>query len=126
MNTFVTDMNKFIHSVLKNKCPHCGQGNFFETNNMYNLRTFDHMNKSCSNCGMDFRQEPGFYFGAAIMSYALQAVFLLLTYLVLQVLIELPFWYFLAAFSILLIVLLPFTFRISRLLWINMLGTRPK
>lgn len=119
-------MNKFLFSVIKNKCPHCGQGDFFVPGHMFNPRTFDRMNKECSNCRMDFRQEPGFYFGAAIMSYALQAVMLLLSYILFQVLVEIPFWYFLGLFSGLLILLLPFTFRISRLLWINMLGTRPK
>ena len=118
-------MNKFVYSIVKNKCPNCGEGNFFESNSMFNPKTFDKMNKFCSKCSMDFRQEPGFYFGAAIMSYVIQAVLLGLTYIFLQVLVELPFWYFLGAFSTLLIVLLPFTFRISRLLWINMLGTRP-
>ena len=118
-------MNKFIYSVVKNKCPHCGKGDFFVPGGMFRFSTFDKMNKCCSECGMNFRQEPGFYFGAAIMSYILQAVLLLLTYLVFQLLGEIPFWYFLGVFSSLLILLLPFTFRISRLLWINMLGTRP-
>lgn len=75
---------------------------------------------------MDFRQEPGFYLGAAILSYAMQAVFLLGAYLLLQVLIVLPFWYFLGAFSVLLVLLLPFTFRTSRLLWINIMGKKPQ
>jgi uncharacterized protein (DUF983 family) len=119
-------MNKFISSVVKNKCPNCLGDNFFVYNNIYSFSKFDKMNQACTKCGMDFRQEPGFYFGAAIMSYAMQAVLLLISYLMLQVLIELPFWYFLGTFSVLLIVLMPFTFRISRLLWINILGTRPK
>src|SRR3954466_6307205 len=103
-------MNKFLHSILKNRCPNCGEGKFFVSDRMYNLRTFDRMNNTCSNCGMDFRQEPGFYLGAAIMSYVMQAVLLFLTYLVFQVLLELSFWYFLGVFSVLLIVLMPFTF----------------
>ncbi len=119
-------MNKFISGVVRNKCPHCGKGDFFVPGGMFKFSTFDKMNKNCENCGMDFRQEPGFYFGAAIMSYAIQAVLLLLTYIFLQVLVEIPFWYFLAVFSTLLILLVPFTFRISRLLWISMLGNRPK
>lgn len=93
---------------------------------MYSFRTFDKMNKACPSCGMDFRQEPGFYLGAAIISYAMQAFFLLIAYLVLQVMIELPFWYFVGVFSLLLILLVPFTFRISRLLWINIMGNKPK
>ena len=119
-------MNKFIYSVVKNKCPNCGKGDFFISGNMYNIGKFEKMNNSCPNCGMDFRQEPGFYLGAAIMSYAMQAGLLFLTYLLLQVVIEIPFWYFLAIFSVILILLVPFTFRISRLLWINIMGTKPK
>jgi uncharacterized protein (DUF983 family) len=119
-------MNSFVHSVVHNKCPNCGEGDFFEYRTLFNWYTFDKMHKSCSKCGMDFRQEPGFYFGAAIMSYVIQAVLLGLTFVVLQVIVEIPFWYFLGAFTTLLIVLVPFTFRLSRLLWINMLGTRPK
>ncbi len=118
-------MNKFISSVVKNKCPNCLEGDFFISRNMYNLASFEKLHNKCTNCGMSFRQEPGFYLGAAIMSYAMQAGLLFLTYFFLQVVIVLSFWYFVAAFTVLLILLVPFTFRISRLLWINMLGTRP-
>ena len=119
-------MNKFIYSVVKNKCPNCLEGNFFICDNPYNLRKFDDMNNRCPKCGMDFKQEPGFYLGAAIVSYGLQAGLLFLTYFFLQVLIEMNFWYFVGAFALELILLVPLTFRISRLLWINMLGTKPK
>ncbi|MFI5164050.1 MAG: DUF983 domain-containing protein [Bacteroidia bacterium] len=118
--------NKIFYSVLKNKCPNCLKGNFFSYNNVYSFSKFDVMNNKCPKCGMDFRQEPGFYLGAAIVSYALQAALLFLTYLLLQVMVQLSFWYFVAAFSIELILLAPLTFRISRLVWINMLGTKPK
>ena len=119
-------MNKFVSSVAKNKCPNCGKGNFFICDNPYNLGKFSDMNNNCPNCGMDFRQEPGFYLGAAIVSYAMQAGLLFLTYFFFQVLVEINFWYFVAFFAIELILLVPLTFRISRLLWINMLGTKPK
>jgi uncharacterized protein (DUF983 family) len=119
-------MNKFITSVTKNKCPNCLEGNFFVHNNMYSFSKFDKMNNECPKCGMSFRQEPGFYLGAAIVSYAMQAALLFLTYFFFQVLVEVPFWYFVGIFSALLILLVPFTFRISRLLWINMLGKKPK
>lgn len=118
-------MNRFFVSVVKNKCPNCLEGSFFVHNNFYSFSKFDKMNKECPNCRMDFRQEPGFYFGAAIVSYAMQAVMLFFTFLLFQVLVELPFWYFVGVFSALLIVLIPFTFRISRLIWINMMGKRP-
>ena len=119
-------MTKFLHSVLNNKCPHCGEGNFFIVNNPFNIRRFDDMNKKCPHCGMDFMQEPGFYFGAAITSYVLQVFVVFLTYLFLQIIIEIDFFAFVGIVAGLLILLIPVTFRTSRLLWINMLGTKPK
>lgn len=119
-------MNSFLHSVIKNKCPNCLKGNFFIINNPYNLRKFDEMNKRCPVCETDFRQGPGFYLGAAITSYALQVVVVFTTYFFLQVIIEIKFFYFVGVVALLLILLIPVTFRISRLLWINMLGTKPK
>jgi|ERR1051326_3602535 uncharacterized protein (DUF983 family) len=116
----------FVASVLQNKCPNCAEGNFFETNNPYNLKKFAAMNKSCPVCGMDFIQEPGFYFGAAIMSYVLQVGVIFILFAFFQFMIEIPIWYFIALLSGILILLAPLTFRISRLLWINMLGKKPE
>ena len=119
-------MNTFFSSVAKNKCPNCLEGNFFVVNNPYNFRKFDDMHKECPKCGMDFRQEPGFYFGAAMMSYVLQVMVVFTTYLFLQIIWEINFFYFVGAVTALLILLMPITFRVSRLLWINALVTKPK
>ena len=120
------EINKVVTSVLGNKCPACLKGNFFIYQNPYNLKTFTDMNKSCTNCGMDFIQEPGFYFGAAIISYILQALILFLTFIILQVVIELPVWHFIGCVAGILILALPITFRTSRLGWINLMGNFPK
>jgi uncharacterized protein (DUF983 family) len=119
-------MNKNIQSVLSNKCPNCLKGDYFITKNPFNLKDFEKMHPQCTHCGMDFKQEPGFYFGGAIVSYALQALVLLLFYVLFQVMIETPLPYFLTAFAILLVVLLPITFRLSRIIWINAMGTKPE
>lgn len=113
-------------SVTGNKCPHCLQGDFFLSRNPYNLKKLGDMHNTCTHCGMDFRQEPGFYLGAAIMSYALQVIMVCASYLIFQVLIEMKFEYFIILIAALLILLAPVTFRISRILWINLLGSRPK
>ncbi len=78
-------MNKMIVSTFTNTCPNCLQGKFFVSDKIFSFKTFDKMNKECEACHMDFKQEPGFYFGGAIMSYAIQAVLLLITYVFLQV-----------------------------------------
>ena len=57
-------------AVLLNKCPQCFEGNLF-THKAYNLRNLSGMPPNCPICAEDFAREPGFYFGAAYVSYAL-------------------------------------------------------
>lgn len=64
-----------ISVVFNYKCPQCHEGDMFvkpfKFNNPLN------MNKSCDQCGLDFEQEPGFYYGAMFISYMI-TVFLML------------------------------------------------
>ncbi|HET6225490.1 MAG TPA: DUF983 domain-containing protein [Bacteroidia bacterium] len=113
-----------MYSILNNKCPHCGQGNFFQTNNAYDLKRFSIMNKTCSHCQESFIKEPGYYFGAAYVSYALTVGLGIILYILLSVRLDIGVNAFLLIFSSLLIVLLPILFRISRLIWINIFVKR--
>jgi uncharacterized protein (DUF983 family) len=108
-----------LYSVLNNKCPHCHKGNFFETNNPYDLKRFGKMNDRCELCKEDFRKEPGYYFGASYVSYALTVGFGILLYLLLVVWFDMETIPFLITFSISLFVLLPVFYRSARLTWIN-------
>jgi uncharacterized protein (DUF983 family) len=109
-----------MHSILNNKCPHCSKGDFFQTNNAYDLKRFSIMNHTCSHCQENFIKEPGYYFGAAYVSYALTVGLGIVLYLLLGVGFEIGINSFLIIFSSLLIILLPFLYRISRLIWINL------
>lgn len=108
-----------VYSILNNKCPHCNQGNFFKTNHPYNLKEFGIMNKKCDKCNEDFIKEPGYYFGASYVSYALTVGLGIGLYLLLGILLEMETIPFLVIFSSLLIALLPLLYRVSRLIWIN-------
>jgi uncharacterized protein (DUF983 family) len=120
------EFTRVFKSVTQNKCPHCLQGDFFLSRNPYNLKKLGDMHNTCTSCGMDFRQEPGFYLGAAIMSYGLQVIMVCVTYLIFQVAIEIRFQYFIILIASVLILMAPVTFRTSRILWINLLGSVPK
>lgn len=104
---------------MSNKCPRCHEGSFFETNNMYNLRRFAHMNERCPVCNEDFRRETGFYFGAAYVSYGLTVGFGIGLYVLMAVLADVSTFTFLVTFCTLMLVLLPPFYRLSRLIWIN-------
>ncbi|MFL5765598.1 MAG: DUF983 domain-containing protein [Bacteroidia bacterium] len=107
-----------LYSVLNNKCPHCHKGNFFTNNNPYS-RNFGQMNDRCPFCNEDFRKEPGYYFGATYVSYALTVGFGIALFVLLCVVFSVDVIAFLVVFSLLLLILLPLFYRLSRLIWIN-------
>ncbi|MFY9310133.1 MAG: DUF983 domain-containing protein [Bacteroidia bacterium] len=78
------------------------------------------MNNRCPNCNEDFRREPGYYFGATYVSYALTVGFGIVLFLLLCVGLDISTTAFLWTFSALLIILLPVFYRLARLIWINL------
>lgn len=77
------------------------------------------MNKNCSNCGQSFMPEPGYYFGAMFVSYALNTALFVAVWLGLTLLLEEVSTTMMVVTLILVVIaLLPITFRMSRVLWI--------
>lgn len=109
-----------LYSVLKNKCPRCHQGNFFETNDPYNLKSFSRMNARCPLCNEDFQREPGYYFGATYVSYGLTVGFGIALFVIFCMVFNFETIPFLLIFTALLILLLPLFYRFARLIWINL------
>jgi len=70
--------------MLHAKCPRCRRGDMF-SGNVYSLAT-NKVNEDCPRCGMHFEIEPGYFYAAMYVSYALNVgascAFALITYLV--------------------------------------------
>jgi len=109
-----------LYSILNNKCPNCHKGNFWETSNPYDIKRFARMNEQCPVCKEDFRREPGYYFGATYVSYALTVAFGIALFVILCVWQSVDTIPFLIIFSVLLFVLMPVFYRLARIIWINM------
>ena len=62
--------NKF-YAIFRYKCPHCHEGQFFVDNNPYNLSKAGDILDECPVCHRRYTPEPGFYYGAMYVSYAL-------------------------------------------------------
>ena len=115
--------------ILRNRCPKCGHGKLFIHSNAYNPKYTASMHHSCLECGEDFEREPGFYFGAAYVSYALTVA---LWVVVLVALNCFDAWGFMEFGMFthpgtflwtgigLLVALLPLIYRLSRSIWISM------
>jgi uncharacterized protein (DUF983 family) len=98
------------------KCPRCQEGDLYKTGiggGVYN------MHKKCTKCTQDFEMEPGFYWGAMYIGYALSAGYMLAGFAICLWLFKLSAT---ASFALLIfigILLLPFLARYSRAIWLS-------
>lgn len=58
------------------KCPRCKKGDMYKK--PFKVSDPLAMHPRCENCDLDFEPEPGFYFGALIISYGISSWMLLL------------------------------------------------
>src|SRR5690606_6931160 len=81
------------------------------------------VNHDCPVCHQDFRQEPGFYFGAMYFSYGLNIAVMVAFGIAYEVLFDPEeYWKTLLSVFIPAIIFIPLTFRLSRVLNLYVFG----
>ncbi|MBS1760808.1 MAG: DUF983 domain-containing protein [Bacteroidetes bacterium] len=115
----------YLTSVFNCRCPRCREGKLFQ----YPARPFRfkrsmQMNKNCTVCNQVTELEVGFYYGTSFVSYTLGiliSVFsLILWFITVGISInDNRFFYWLAANSILLLLIQPWIMQLSRSFWIS-------
>jgi uncharacterized protein (DUF983 family) len=110
-----------LKSSLFHKCPRCLEGNLYVTPNPYVLKETSNMHAECPKCGLNFMPEPGYYYGAMYVSYALTIAVGVSIFVAENVLFgSFNAIGYLIALTIILLALAPYTFRTSRAIWLNM------
>jgi len=109
-----------LFSVFRFKCPRCQEGEFFESH-PYDLAKIGEIKSHCSVCGLKYEKEPGFYYGAMYVAYALGVAL----FVTLWTSFNLFFPTVSVGFQILVIVvativLSPILFALSKIIWANM------
>ncbi|PRD54045.1 DUF983 domain-containing protein [Sphingobacterium gobiense] len=98
------------------KCPRCRTGKIFE-GGMFRLKG-QKMNKNCPHCGLKFEMEPGFFYVAMFVSYALNVAEFVTVCIAVSVLSggsESP-WLYLTACLLTAVILAGVNFRYSRVI----------
>lgn len=108
-----------LYSIFKFKCPRCHEGDLFESN-AYDLKNFQKMPKTCSNCGLRYMSEPSFFDGAMYISYAMQVALIITVFVALNVLGIAKLWLIITLCVSLSLLMVPITFRLSRSAYINL------
>jgi hypothetical protein len=108
-----------LYSVLRWKCPNCHQGDLYCTPNPYNPSRIADMPDSCPECGQRYLLEPGFYYGAMYVSYALTVALSVAVFVAMIVLWEFDVLWYLGLNAAAIILMFPIIFRTSRAVWFN-------
>jgi len=109
-----------LYSILKFKCPQCHEGEFF-TSSAYNFKKIGELYKHCPNCKIKFSKEPGFYFGAMYVSYAIGIAIFVATYLSNWILdLQASMLQILFFVGVILTVGTPYLFHLSKIIWANL------
>lgn len=108
-----------IYSTVANKCPRCHKGNVFKNNNPYNLNETLKMKESCSECNLKYEREPGFFYGALYVSYALMSGIFIIWFLADLLWIHMEAITLAVAVVSTMLVLFPVVFRSARIIWLN-------
>ncbi len=108
-----------LYSVFKMKCPRCHEGEFF-LSHPYDLRNAGEVHENCSVCGLKYSREPGFFYGAMYVSYAL-GVAVFVTLWVSMNLFFPPIETWVQIFIIISVSLglTPYLYALSKIIWAN-------
>lgn len=107
------------YAILHAKCPRCRQGAIF-ANSMYGFKA-QKMHDTCSHCNLRYEREPGYFYVAMFVCYALNVAQIIgacmLTYL-LTGNQESP-WLYIGAVTLAVILCAPLNYRYSRVMLLH-------
>lgn len=115
-----------LQAMLHAKCPRCRRGELFKTS-MYGFKS-QKMHDNCPKCGLKYELEPGYFYAAMYVSYALNVVLSVvvgvLTFLITNE-TESPWVYIWVIFAFSL-ALAPVNFRYSRVILLHLMSPKIK
>lgn len=106
------------HGFSHAKCPRCRVGDVF-TGPTYGFK-LQKMNETCPHCNLKFEREPGYFYVAMFVSYALnvaQMISVCVAFTVFGLKLEFSnVWYFFAILAGTTLLFAPFNYRYSRMI----------
>ncbi len=107
-------------AIVHAKCPRCRRGDIFATP-MYSFKG-QTMNKTCRHCGLVYEREPGYFYVAMFVSYALFVAEMVTLAVAIHVLTASSNpWLYCSIIIGVGVLLSPFNFRYSRVLLLHWL-----
>lgn len=108
-----------MYSILTGNCPRCHEESMYENPNPYALSKIFKMNERCSHCGLKYKIEPSFFYGAMYVSYGVGIAFAVAAFVISFLFLGASLPTAFIAIVGTLVVFMPVIIRLSRNIWIN-------
>lgn len=109
-----------MYSIVNFKCPQCHEGDFFVAA-PYNLKHTGKVKENCSECGLKYAKEPGFFFGAMYVSYGFGVALFVATVVVYYLIFkQIDVWNMLIIMGVLSVLTAPINYSLSKIIWANL------
>jgi hypothetical protein len=112
-----------FQAVVQCKCPRCRKGDMYQ-HNLFSTK-YDKMYEFCPSCKLRFEIEPGFFWAAMYVSYALNVAELVTTGIIAVQFFglgEAQIWWLIGIVLSPIFILMPFNLRYSRVLLLHFLS----
>lgn len=121
------DKTTKFYALVHGKCPHCRRGDIF-SGSMYGFNV-QRTNDTCAHCGQRFEIEPGYFYAAMYVSYAMNVAEMIATGIATYVFSggNLEFdslWMYVGVIFGVSFVLSPFNYRYSRIILLHWLSPK--
>ena len=110
-----------LYSILTGTCPKCHQESMYKIKNSYILSKVFEMHEKCSHCGLKYKIEPSFFFGAMFVSYGLGVLLGIVTFLISHYGFHTNLKTSFIAIMLSLTCFMPIIMRLARNIWINLI-----
>ncbi len=109
-----------LYSIFRMRCPRCQEGAFF-TSHPYDLKNAGNMHEQCSKCELKYSREPGFYYGAMYVAYALGVALFVTFWVSFNLFFEdVNIWVQVWTITFVSIVAAPYNYALSKIIWANL------
>ncbi len=108
-----------LYSILTGTCPKCQEESMYQDKNPLHLSKLLKMNEKCSHCGLHYQMEPSFFYGAMYVSYGLNVVLGVASFIISYGIFNSDLNTAFAVILISTILLYPFVLRWARNIYIN-------
>lgn len=108
-----------LYSIFKMKCPQCQEGEFF-VSHPYDLKKAGDLHENCAECGLKYSKEPGFYYGAMYVNYALGVALFVSLWVSFNLFFEnVSTGWQIGLIIFFTVILTPYMYALSKIIWAN-------